>query len=94
VLKYLYIMSCAMPKSDLETMQRQGCFYGADGKMTCQITGNPITMILNDKDTMFPGSVARGQKPTTPPTTNANTVEGFENAARSKMWGAPAFLDA
>jgi hypothetical protein len=92
-------MSCVLPKSDLETMQRQGCFYGADGKITCQISGDPITMILGEKDTMFPGSVARGgQKPmacgsTKPTLSAAKNIEGFENVVRSKTWGAPAFLD-
>lgn len=88
-------MSCAIPKSDLETMQRQGCFYGADGKITCQITADPISMILNDKETMFPGSVARGQNQVAPkPATNgsAPSVDGFESVARSRMWGSPAFL--
>jgi hypothetical protein len=50
---------CSLPKSDLETMQRQACVYAADGTMICNIKAEPVDYILQDKNTMFPNSVVQ-----------------------------------
>jgi len=81
-------------------MKRQGCFYGADGKITCDIKGDPVSIILTDTNTMFPDSVAvKGLKqqhgaPTPPRNTAASsTVEGFEDVRGIRMYGSPAFIN-
>lgn len=51
-------MSCRLPKSDLETMQRHGCFYAANGAVFCGALKDPVQYILGDPNTMKPTQVS------------------------------------
>jgi hypothetical protein len=42
-------MSCRIPKSDLETMQRQGCFYAANGAVYCGEIKDPVNYIMAEQ---------------------------------------------
>lgn len=81
---------CSYPKSDLETMQRQGCIYRANGEVSCVGKIDPVKQILSDKNTLFgPPQIPSNQDQFVAqpmrPQPNQGVIEGFDNGASSYL---------